>query len=125
MDNAPFDTNPDQSDLNGDGIGDKNTIPFVVQKDQKDTDGDGVPDDTDLCPYIHGMGSSSGCPDINQSCADQQQEGPIMAVECNRCPCQYTDFTQNLSNGDSVKAILRDKEKITLYNYSLPRIVNF
>jgi hypothetical protein len=49
----------------------------------------------------------------------------ITSIECNQCPCQYTDFVQNLTNGDEVKAILRNKEKTTLYNYSLPRIVNF
>jgi hypothetical protein len=82
LDNAPFDSNADQLDLNGDGVGDADTTISATNLGaanngnlaemsgssildiSKDNDGDGVSDLQDLCPTINGMGSEDGCPQL-------------------------------------------------------------
>jgi hypothetical protein len=68
------------------------------------------------------MGNSTGCPEVGV-CAPLNPAA--IQAACNQCPCQYTDFVANLSNGDKVQAILRDKKKSIIYNYSQPWIINF
>ena len=53
-DNCPWVRNREQTDLNGDGVGD------VCADDQ---DGDGVADIDDVCPTEFGSAISEGCPD--------------------------------------------------------------
>ena len=121
IDNAPFTANQDQLDLNGDGIGDADTR-FTGAQTNTDTDGDGIPDIQDICPLINGMWAINGCPEVG-GCAPS--DPATIQAACNQCPCQYTDFVADLSNGDQVQAILRDKQKSIVYNYSQPRIINF
>ena len=69
LDNAPFSNNPDQLDLNQDGIGDKQDTTFSIGSgDVIDTDGDWIPDSKDLCPTIqetwNGIQDEDGCPEI-------------------------------------------------------------
>ena len=123
LDNAPFKSNTDQLDLNGDGIGDADTG-FASTSIVNDSDNDGIPDAQDLCPTVHGMGSTSGCPDISACMQDLNTIG-IISLSCNQCPCQFSDFSSDLTNGDEVKAILRDVKKTILFRYSKPRIINF
>jgi len=59
------------------------------------------PDDVDLCE------------EIGNTCEDIICPGP-----CNSCPCQYTDFISDLTVGDLVKAILWDRDKLWIYNFS-------
>ncbi|MCX6823084.1 MAG: thrombospondin type 3 repeat-containing protein [candidate division SR1 bacterium] len=123
LDNAPFSANQDQLDLNGDGIGDADTRFTGTQTTtDTDTDGDGVLDTQDLCPLINGMGATNGCPEVG-NCAPN--DPATIQATCNQCPCQYTDFVADLANGDQVQAILRDKQKTIIYNYSQPWIINF
>jgi hypothetical protein len=49
IDNCPFSFNPDQIDLNKNGIGDKCEQKYNFSKD---TDQDGIPDDEDACPSV-------------------------------------------------------------------------
>jgi len=42
----------------------------------------------------------------------------ITPSECNQCPCPIADITADLTNGDNIKAVLRDKEKEIPYRYS-------
>lgn len=121
IDNAPFTANQDQLDLNGDGIGDVDTR-FTGTQTNTDTDGDGVSDIQDICPLINGMWASNGCPDVG-ACAPL--EAATIQATCNQCPCQYIDFIANLSNNDQIQAILWDKKKFIIYNYSRPWIINF
>jgi hypothetical protein len=53
LDNAPFNNNGDQLDLNQDGIGDEQEItPILGSGEVLDSDGDGIPDNEDFCPII-------------------------------------------------------------------------
>lgn len=71
LDNAPFNNNPNQLDLNQDGIGDiQDTILIVGSGDIIDTDNDGISDTQDLCPTIqetwNGIYDTDGCPEAGQ-----------------------------------------------------------
>jgi len=134
LDNAPFNANPDQLDLNQDGIGDAQqntpTLDLVLGSGEAlDTDGDGIPDIQDLCPTIKGTINNNGCPEIDQELACNQISLEDMLIvkptECNQCPCQFSDFASDLTNNDQVRAVLRDKKKTIQYKFSLPWIVDF
>lgn len=73
LDNSPFSANPDQRDLNNDGLGDVGNgwIAALVWQDPdapSDRDGDTIPDFKDLCPDIketfNGIDDFDGCPEI-------------------------------------------------------------
>ena len=71
LDNAPFNNNPDQLDLDQNGIGDiQDTTPVLGSGETVDTDGDGIPDTQDLCPTIqetrNGVTDEDGCPEVDQ-----------------------------------------------------------
>lgn len=144
LDNAPFNNNSDQLDLNLDGIGDTQTDTSVLGSGEValDSDGDGIIDILDLCPLIqetwNGVGDEDGCPEVGQEIICNQQENPLVPLigitndtfivqptECNQCPCQFWDFSDDLTKNDKVRAVLRDKEKTIQYKFSLPWIVDF
>jgi hypothetical protein len=37
---------------------------------------------------------------------------------CNTCPCEYVDFSTDLTKWDSIRAKLWDKSKFVFYRYS-------
>ncbi len=138
LDNAPFNYNPDQLDLNLDGIGDAQQMEVNLSDDILDSDGDGIPDTQDLCPTIqetrNGIQDEDGCPEIGQEINCNpitpfvEINNNILIVKptaCNQCPCQFSDFSSDLVNNDQVRAILRDKKKTIQYRFSLPWIVDF
>jgi len=139
LDNAPFNNNPDQLDLNLDGIGDSQTTTQIVSSGEiLDSDGDGIPDVQDICPTIqetwNGVSDEDGCPEIGQEITCNQtlplvgmtnDTLIVQATQCNQCPCQFWDFSDDLTNNDKVRAVLRDKKKTILYKFSLPWIVSF
>lgn len=105
IDNCPFTKNPDQIDVNKDGIGDvcenKNFI-------KKDTDGDGIPDNEDACPYVpenyNWIDDKDGCPELDiPKDIDQPQ---LKVVWCNTCPCQFADYSSPFVPGLSIQAYL-------------------
>lgn len=78
LDNAPFKNNPDQLDLNQDGMGDIQDTTLVVGTGNGiDGDGDGIPDNKDLCPTIqetwNGINDEDGCPEIGLELGCTQQ----------------------------------------------------
>ena len=145
LDNSPFKNNSDQLDLNQDGIGDSNqdtaggnTGDNNNNENEIDTDGDGIPDVQDLCPTIqetwNGTTDEDGCPEANQELWCNQivpiagTTNDILIVKptvCNQCPCQFSDFANDLTNNDQVRAVLRDNKKTIQYKISLPWIVDF
>ncbi len=106
----------------------------IVPADQ-DSDGDGIPDSQDLCPTIpetyNGIQDTDGCPEIGTelSCVSSYTFPNttliVTPTTCNQCPCQYSDFANNLANNDEVRAVLRDSKKTIQYNFSTPWIVSF
>lgn len=71
LDNAPFNSNADQLDLDLDGIGDvQNTTRALGSGEIVDSDGDGIADTQDLCPTIqetrNGITDEDGCPEVDQ-----------------------------------------------------------
>lgn len=139
LDNAPFNSNADQLDLDLDGIGDvQNTTRALGSGEIVDSDGDGIADTQDLCPTIqetrNGITDEDGCPEVDQEfwC---NQTVPLAGItsdvlivkstECNQCPCQFSDYSSDLTNNDQVRAVLRNKKKTIQYKVSLPWIVEF
>ena len=77
-DNCPLTPNSDQSDLDGDGIGD-----VCEESNDPDTDGDGVSDDNDQCPDTP-QGESvdaNGC-----SSSQKDTDGDGILDEIDNCP---------------------------------------
>ncbi len=137
LDNAPFNSNADQLDLNQDGIGDvyQETIWIVGSGEIIDTDNDSIPDNQDICPTIqetrNNITDEDGCPEIwtelwcKQTIAGITNDTLRIQAECNQCPCPFWDVASDLTNNDQVRAVLRNKEKTIQYKFSLPWIVDF
>ena len=62
LDNCPDQYNPDQSDLNHDGVGDRCDKQCIDTTGQ-DTDGDGIPDGCDACNNLDPDTNHNGVPD--------------------------------------------------------------
>ena len=74
-DNCPLDFNPDQEDMNGNGIGDA----------CDDSDGDGIVDATDNCPSVPNPEQSDIDEDgIGDACDDSDGDGLVDATD--NCP---------------------------------------
>jgi len=71
-DSCPNVANPDQTDTDDDGIGDRCDIcPLVPDPDQDDRDGDGFGSACDACPDEPGeAGEARGCPCTDANCDD-------------------------------------------------------
>lgn len=132
LDNAPFGHNPDQLDLNLDGIGDVQTQTGIHNDDIVDSDNDSIPNSTDLCPNIketrNGIEDEDGCPEIATELICNNliyDDIVIKPMECNQCPCPFSDIANDLTNNDEIRAILRDKQKTIPYKFSYTWIVDF
>jgi len=107
LDNAPFNANPDQLDLNQDGIGDiQDTLPVLGSWEIIDLDGDGIPDIQDLCPTIqetwNGMSDEDGCPEVGwELWCNQQGVLPLIWITTNTIIIQPIEIPLN-SCGDRI-----------------------
>ncbi|HOG15061.1 MAG TPA: hypothetical protein PK674_00585, partial [Candidatus Absconditabacterales bacterium] len=105
----------------GGGIGGGTGIGGGINFD--DEDGDGIPDHLDACPTIpenyNGIEDSDGCPEIDVDKLNDE-EANITAKECFSCPCNFSDFANDLNIKDKVKAILWDFGMTTIYSETIP-----
>lgn len=142
LDNCPFTSNPDQLDLNVNFIGD-----VCEDVDKKlssqttlvlhDKDGDGIVDALDVCPEIpedyNWREDLDWCPEIGSNeqcdpqllfpwltCNDPLECPPVTTVNCNSCPCHFSDFSSDLTKDDMVRALLVDTSLKQVYTFSLP-----
>ena len=85
-----------------------------------DADGDKIPDPIDECPNIpedyNGIQDSDGCPEPPSQCLEENCT--LVSPNCNKCPCQYADFSNTLHPNDKVRARLRDLPTKKHYNFS-------
>jgi len=83
-------------------------------------DGDKIPDPIDECPNIpedyNGIQDSDGCPEPPSQCLGENCT--LVSPNCNKCPCQYADFSNTLHPNDKVRARLRDLPTKKHYNFS-------
>jgi hypothetical protein len=116
-----------------------------------DRDGDGIPDDLDLCPDIpeeyNGIEDLDGCPElwIREQCDPRLifpgltvdgktivdcenmvdcSPAPITTVNCNSCPCHFSDFSSDLHREDKVRAVLLTTDLSSVYTFSIPAPVS-
>ena len=118
IDNCPFNKNPDQIDLNGNGIGD------ICENNQKDTDNDGIIDYKDACPNIpeniNGVEDKDGCPEI----WDINNEFSLKVDNCNTCPCHFADYWTPFIGWLNLKALLVNPYNPSIiYKISEPKTV--
>ncbi|MBI3242532.1 MAG: FecR domain-containing protein [Chloroflexi bacterium] len=107
-DNCPDVYNPDQSDSDGNKVGDvcdAGEAADIIG----DTDGDGLPDTFDLCPDQFGAADLAGCPDEVEV---KDSDGDGLGDDVDLCPfdagpaensgCPATGNTTNDQDGDGV-----------------------
>ena len=142
LDNCPFYKNENQMDINNNGRWDQcdslisliNISAWNNKDSIIDSDWDWIPDHLDACPLIpenyNGVEDFDWCPEIgtNVNCAIWSKniatiENTITQKECLACPCEFSDFANDLNINDTVKAVLWDFDMKTIYSESIPESV--
>lgn len=83
-DNCPYDPNADQSDVDGDDIGD--VCDAFAHDPENDADGDGIGGDTDNCPYEANADQNDVDGDGLGDVCDEDIDGDLLANGNDNCP---------------------------------------
>lgn len=150
LDNCPFRSNANQSDLNINGKGDvcdADGINNINSWNNNTTtqDNDGRSENylkslswdivSKVCPANVSAfncpgpncpaNSNAVCPGPNCPFSCPWPKCPGVAwVNCLQCPCQFAGYDGDLADGDQVRAWLRNIQGTINYAYSLPRPIN-
>jgi hypothetical protein len=114
LDNCPFVWNPDQTDSNGNGIGDAcedadgdgipdvlDNCPFTFNPDQADSDGDGIGDACDNCPLVFNPDQGDLDGDGVGDACDPDIDGDGVPNVIDNCPFASNPDQEDL-DGDGV-----------------------
>lgn len=128
LDNCFLIANKDQKDSDGDWRGDVCDDILDTNDKNADRDGDGIRDAIDECPDLpenyNNNRDRDGCPEIpdwegNDDGNDDGNDTEIITpAECYSCPCNYADFSWDLSEKDKIKAEIKSLDKKSLYDVS-------
>lgn len=125
IDNAPFHRNTDQTDINANWVWDlleSHNWSGAAYSIIWDSDNDWIPDSSDACPSIpenyNWISDADWCPEIES--VNPNVDSYVQVVNCNSCPCQYADYGSQIWRGDSIRAVLYDRNGSIVHTYSEP-----
>jgi len=123
IDNCPFKSNPDQSDIDSDLKGDVCDLNNEVKNyNEKDTDQDGIPDSLDNCPFIYNPKQiDSNADKKGDLCSDDDKDGVIGYRD--NCLYVYNPGQEDINANGVGDACEFDKDKDGIFD-SIDNCIN-